>query len=376
MKITTVLSLVCSSMLLLAGACQTGRKAASAPGTTVSIVGDQFYINGAPTYAGRSWQGHRIEGLLFNSRMVQGIFDDLNPETAVRWKYPDTGAWDPDRNTDEFVAAMDDWYAHGLLSFTINLQGGSPMGYGNKNWYNSAYTEAGELRPEYMARLKRILDKADELGMAPMVGLFYFGQDQNLADDRAVIRATENVIDWLFEQGYRHVLIEVANECDNRGYERDIIKADRIHELIELIKSKERDGFRYPVSTSYNGGSIPRPNVVRSADFLLLHGNGVHDPQRITEMVRLTKEVDGYRPMPIVFNEDDHYDFAADTSNLANAVRAYASWGFFDFRRDGEPFNEGYQSVPVDWRINSERKRGFFEKVREMTGGPFIGKNQ
>jgi len=24
--------------------------------------------------------------------------------------------------------------------------------------------------------------------------------------------------------------------------------------------------------------------------------------------------------------------------------------------------------VPVNWRINTERKRGFFEKVREITG--------
>ena len=194
-----------------------------------------------------------------NSRMVQGIFDDLNPETAVRWKYPDTKIWSADRNTNDFVTAMDDWHAHGLLSFTVNMQGGSPMGYGNKNWYNSAYQEDGELRADYMARLKKILDKADELGMAPILGLFYFGQDQNLKDDPAVINATENVIDWLFDQGYRHVLIEVANECDNKAYDRDIIKADRIHELINLIKSKQKDGHRFPVSTSYNG----KPNSKR-----------------------------------------------------------------------------------------------------------------
>ncbi len=138
-----------------------------------------------------------------NSRMVQGIYDDLNPETASRWKYPDTGVWDPDRNTDEFVEAMDDWHAHGLLSFTINLQGGSPMGYGNQGWYNSAFDEKGELRSDYMARLKKILDKAESLKMVPIVGLFYFGQDQYLENDAAVINAVENSIEWLHDQGYR-----------------------------------------------------------------------------------------------------------------------------------------------------------------------------
>ena len=52
--------------------------------TEVSIVGQAFHINGRPTYAGRNWKGHKIEGLLLNSRMVQGIFDDLNPEKIGR----------------------------------------------------------------------------------------------------------------------------------------------------------------------------------------------------------------------------------------------------------------------------------------------------
>ncbi len=94
----------------------------------VAIEGDSFLINGEPTYAGRWWRGHRLEGLLMNARLVQGIFDDLNPQTRSRWDYPD-GPWDPERNTGEFVAAMPRWRSHGLLGFTINLQGGSPEGY-------------------------------------------------------------------------------------------------------------------------------------------------------------------------------------------------------------------------------------------------------
>ena len=33
-------------------------------------------------------------GLLFNSRMVQGIFDDLNPATRDQFQYADTKKWD------------------------------------------------------------------------------------------------------------------------------------------------------------------------------------------------------------------------------------------------------------------------------------------
>lgn len=85
--------------------------AAAPPGKTqVSIVGEDFHINGQPTYAGRSWKGHRIEGLLLNSRMVQATFDDLNPETAKRWAYPDTGQWDAERNVRESIAAMPEYH--------------------------------------------------------------------------------------------------------------------------------------------------------------------------------------------------------------------------------------------------------------------------
>jgi hypothetical protein len=47
----------------------------------VTIADGGFRIDGRPTYPGRSWKGHRIEGLLFNSRMANAISDDENPTT-------------------------------------------------------------------------------------------------------------------------------------------------------------------------------------------------------------------------------------------------------------------------------------------------------
>jgi CubicO group peptidase (beta-lactamase class C family) len=337
--------------------------------TEVAIVGNAFHINGQPTYAGRTWRGKKVEGLLLNSRMVQGIYDDLNPDTKIRWAYPDTKKWDADRNTREFVAAMAEWRKAGLLGFTINLQGGSPQGYSREQpWHNSAITPEGDLRPEYMARLKLILDRADELGMAPILGIFYFGQDERLKDEAAVIRAVDNTVDWIFEQGYRNVLIEVNNECNVR-YDHAILQPQRVHELIERVKGRTRDGRRLLVGTSYGGGKVPEQNVVRTSDFILIHGNGVKDPRRIGEMVRQTREVPGYRPMPIVFNEDDHFDFDKPENNFTAAIGEYASWGYFDFRMQDEGFDEGYQSVPVNWGISSERKKGFFGLVKEITMG-------
>jgi len=333
--------------------------------TTVSIQDDTFLIDGRPTCEDREWNGHRVEGLLFNTRMVQGIFDDLNPETVGNWAYPDADQWDPERNTREFVAAMPSWRAHGVLAFTINLQGGNPKGYTREQpWNNSAIAPDGSLRSEHAARLERIMDQADALGMVVILGIFYFGQDERLQDEAAIIRAVDSAVDWVLDRDYRHVLIEVNNECDVKRYEHPILRPERVHELI--LRVRERSGGDLLVSTSYGGGSIPGENVVRAADFLLVHGNGVEAPERIAAMVRQTREVPGYRSVPILFNEDDHYDFDQPQNNMLAALREHASWGYLDI--GDNDYENGYQSVPVNWGINTSRKQAFFSKVREITG--------
>jgi hypothetical protein len=217
-----------------------------------------------------------------------------------------------------------------------------------------------------MARLQRILDRADELGMVVILGLFYFGQDERLAGEAAVVRAADNAVDWVFDRGYRNVLIEVDNECDVR-YDHAILRPGRVHELIRRVREHRRDGRRLLVSTSYGGGTIPGEDVVRAADFLLMHGNGVEDPGRIAAMVRRAREVPGYHPMPILFNEDDHFNFDRPRNNLRAALGEYASWGYFDPGRTGHD-RDGYQSPPVHWGIDTERKRAFFDLVRQITG--------
>lgn len=342
--------------------------ASAEPKTSVSIAGEDFQLNGKPTYAGREWHGHRIEGLLMNSRMVQGIFDDLNPDTVKRWSYPDTGKWSADRNTDEFIAAMPEWRKHGLLCFTINLQGGSPEGYSREQpWNNSAFDAEGNLRVEFMARLKRILDRADELGMAVIVGYFYFGQDERLKDEAAVIHATDEATRWLLDGGWRNVLIEVNNEAGNH-YDHEILQPARVHELIERVKATRRGDRRLLVSTSFSGGRVPAENVVHASDYILLHGNGIKEPGGIISLVKRTRAVHGYTPKPVVINEDDHFDFDEPENNFTAAVAEHVSWGFFDYRMKREGFDEGYQSVPVNWGISSERKRGFFKLLGEITG--------
>lgn len=335
--------------------------------TRITINGEQFYIDGQVTYPGRTWRGHKIEGLLMNSRMIQATFDDENPETRSRWAYPDTGKWDAERNVQEFLAMLPVYKEHGLLAVTVNFQGGSPEGYSKgQPWSNTGLDAVGDLKLDYLDRMRRVLDRLNELGMVAILGIYYFGQDERLNDEAAVIRGVDNVVNWVLDQGYEHVILEVNNECNVKKYEHEILQPHRVHELIERAKGITKDSRRLLVGTSYSGNFVPLENVVRTSDFLLLHGNGVEDPNRIAEMVEQTRQVPGYRPMPILFNEDDHFHFDEDWNNFIAAVSRYASWGYFDPGQND--YEDGYQCPPVNWGLNTERKRGFFQLLKEMTG--------
>ena len=357
------LLLLFSSFVLIVNA------GASSPkrNTVVSIHGESFYINGEITFKGKTWRGYSIEGLLPNSRMVNGIFDDETDSTRYRWVYPDTKKWDAERNTREFVDNMPLWRKNGLLAFTIGLQGGSPTGYAREQpWKNSALDEKGELKSDYLNRLAHILDKADELGMVVILGIYYVAQEKILADEIAVLNGIHNTVEWVIRNGYTHVLIEINNECDHgRWTKHPILKADQVHQAILYAKNIEVDGRKLLVGTSFGGGVIPRSDVVKVSDFVLLHGNNVNNPERIIEMVQTTRQLEGFTPKPILFNEDDHFDFDKPMNNFVATTSVGASWGYFDYRKPDDPFESGYQSIPVDWGINCERKNSFFNLLRQ-----------
>jgi hypothetical protein len=349
--------------------------------TCVSIKADAFFVNKYFTYRGRvlkrgegeKAKEHKIEGLLFNFRAVNAIFDDLNPATRSRWAYPD-GPWDPERNTRAFIDALPYWRRSGVCAFTVNLQGGSPEGSTGRAqpWQNSAYTREGRLRADYMSRLESILEYADEHAWVVILGLFSPGQDQHVWDERSVLRGVDAVTDWLLERKYTNVLIEVSSACSDRQYDHDILTEDRVDELVERVQQRSQDKVDSPagrllVSASMGGGVLPPRRLLRVSDFALLHGRTVDDPGRITRLVEYTRNRMTDPKKPILFNQDDHYDFESSENNLTAAALAYAGWGFHDYRRPGENFHQGLDTPPIDWRIYSLRKYRFLKCLARIT---------
>jgi hypothetical protein len=323
--------------------------------TVVAIHGTRFYINGARTY-----RGTRAEGLLLNTRMVQAAFDDENPATATAWRYPDTRRWSADRNVREFVNALPSYAAKGLNAITINLQGGSPRGGPDDAQPNvtSAFRADGTLKSSWLQRVDRIVRACAANRIVVIVGYFYFGQDQRLANERAVLAGVDNATKWLVKQRYTNVLVEINNEA-NLNYNHDILKPQRVEELISRVKSIARGYLK--VSTSFAGGTIPPDAVIRASDFVLLHGNG-QNAASVRQMVERVRATQAYRalPKPVVFNED-----STNLANLDAAVEQGASWGYYD--QGSSNYVDGFQSPPVNWRINTSSKRAFFEKLATLS---------
>lgn len=304
----------------------------AAGGTTVSIDGVKWRINGQITCPGAA-----AEGLLMNVRMVNSTFEDRKRKD-----------FDSGENTSRFISKIVEYRSSGVRAFTLNLQGGFP---GYEGAVNSAFRPDGSLRKNYLARIKRVIEECDKRGMVVILGLFYQRQDQILRDEQAVKNGVVNAVKWVKESGFTNVVIEIANEYDHGGFNHDIIKtAEGEVELIGLVR-KTVPGLL--VSTSGLGHGRMNDLVAKEADFILIHFNGtkVEDiPKRISALKKFNK--------PIVCNEDDKVGSVAVAAMQAS-VENGCSWGFMHKNVN--------QYQPFEFN-GCDDDRKVYDKFKEVTG--------
>jgi hypothetical protein len=299
----------------------------SATGTTVSIVGTNFYLNGAITHPGTLAQGK-----LMNVRMVNATFED--PCTKP--------TFNADANTDEFISKMSSYTAMGVRAFTLNLQGGNP---GYEGACNSAFHSDGSLKQTYLGRVERVIRKADSLGAVIILGLFYFRQDERLRDETAIRTGVVNAMKWITARGFKNVLVEIANEHSHPLYDHHIL-----HDgagIAELIMLAKRTAPHIKVSSAPPSAYLGS-GIIDAADFLLMHGNPYTTAQQVTEIKRLRQY-----GKPVVVNEDPK---GAET--VLPTVQAGASWGYY--------LSAVNQHYPFTWNGPSESPT-VYEAIRNVT---------
>ncbi len=278
-------------------------------GTRITIDGDRFRINGSFTH-----RGSPAEGALMNVRMANSVFEDTGRPQ-----------FDPEGNTGEFVNRMREYVSHGVRAFTVSLQGGYP---GYEGARNSAFLKDGSLKSGYLARVERVIERADELQAVIILSLFYQRQDQELKDEAAVRAGVANAVDWIRKQGYRNVILEIANEYGHQGYNHAILRSDAgMSGLIRLAKTRHPS---LPVSASYLRNGKTTPRVAAASDLILVHFNSLSLSEIPARIQALRKEYPG---KPIVCNEDARTGSAAAAAARAS-VKAGGSYGLMVERRN------------------------------------------
>jgi len=322
------------------------------PKTTISIEGTDFLINGKLTYQGCD---PKASGRLMNVRMVNSTFDDENPETRP-------AEFKSHVNTARFIASMNEYKSKGILAFTLNLQGGFP---GYEEAINSAFRADATLKTDYMNRVSRVIEAADDRGMVIILGFFYQRQDERLPDADAVRKATANAAAWIRDKGYTNVMVEIANEYKHPGFDhRIIMDEDGEVELMNIVRSTAPGLL---VSTAGMGNAKFHPKLCEAADFILLHGN-TSDPDEYSDKIGAVKKYG----KPIIFNED--WCFSDDSRGVPDAVQkltvafeAGASWGIMNQHRNQHwPFTFGIGDPEGD--ENAKEDFAAYEAIAKLVG--------
>ena len=367
--------------------------------TFVSLQGTRILINGRPTYEGIEG----AEGLLFNLRTVNATFDDTlgnvtwwdddgsRPENCYagydKWRSPESAF----ANTQRFIEALPEYRAWGILAVNLNFQGGHPVqgrtwipegrgsagarANGHRDFYhNSGFRADGSIDEAYAQRIGSVIEACDRLGMVVILQLFYFGQDTVFQDERGLLAAVDNAVDFVCGSGYRNVLIEIANEIMKGHYHHEILKPARVAELIQRVRERAQGKHKQKLLVSTSEAALLSPRqwtheqidrVFGDSDFVLLHGGDGIDHGQVGDRTEVAKKIDFIRsrswyqqnPRPIVFNESDG-ELAFEA-----AVDRGVSFGLHS-----TPY---FQTVwPPRWGVWENDTLWFFRKVREITASP------
>lgn len=317
--------------------------------TKLSIDGTKFLINGSLTYSEYPGCPEKYKGLLMNARFIQGVFDDkMEPERFNRFGKK----FEAGKNTEDLCQALSQWYEKGLRAFTVGLQGGGPCYTVNSQTIdNNPFSPDGtSIESEYLDRLKKIILAADEAGMIVIVSYFYGAQSRFLKDDLSVIRAVKTASNWLRDEKFTNVIIEIANEHN--------VEENKLHPILfdgkgiaELIRIAQRESGGLPVGCSTTGHYFSN-DIGNASDVIIIHGNNM-SRQMFYNHIQEAKVIKPARP--IICNEDSQA-----LAEMQVALDEGISWGYYNNMTKQEP--------PVDWSITEGEDTFFAARLADSLG--------
>lgn len=331
------------------------------------------------TYTGKGYR-REARGKLMNLRLAQALFHD---------EWLTEHSFDPSRNTNQVIEALDFYKRHGVLAINVSLQGGNPgyskeiNGISRQNGAKhgpgqgllvSAFRPDGALKPEWLSRLESLLRAADQRGMFVCLMYFYQGQDEIFDSPEAIEAAARNITDWLIDHKFRNVIIDVANEWDIQGdrWDQNDYIPQNIAGVIERIRERfqtKRADFALPIGASTGGRMVYPASLAEVCDVVLLHGNG-REPAEKSDRAQQYKVYE----RPVLMNEDDNgrettrANLAKELASCDAMFRHGAGWGYMPWVQ-AQRFPFYYLPGPAaeftDPAAIPERDRAYFHAVLE-----------
>jgi len=196
-------------MLIFLFACQLACGGENA----VSVEGDQILLNEQPT---------KIIGLRCSNALIS------------------------DATTDDLIANLDVYQSYGLNTVSVFFMGSR---FGDVK----GYRPDASLDPIYTERMGRIIEAADQREMIVLIGCLYWSTSnakEDLGDwtQEDANRAVANTIQWLADNDYRNVFVDVDNEGmahDTTGWSIASM-IDAAHEVDPSIMIAYNDGATPP----------------------------------------------------------------------------------------------------------------------------------
>jgi len=320
--------------------------------TKITINGNKFLINGKPVYSEIKNANPASLGLLWNQRVIQGVFDDKKDRT--RFNLFRDGVFDPDKNTDNLIKALPEWHSYGLRAITVGFQGGGPVNCVDvREIENNPFgVDGASLDPAYASRMDKLIRAADETGIIVICNFLYWAHANRIRDGRAITEAVKTASRFLRDGKYTNVIIDVANEYDIGMFSPHPIV--NTHEgMAQLIKIAREFSGGMITGCSGGGCSFGR-EVLEESDAAIVHGNGSSRGEYYDFILKV-KNIAGNKP--ILCNEDSPCHTRMDIG-----LETYTSWGYYN--------NFTKQIPPADYSVTPGEDLFFARRMARAVGIP------
>lgn len=154
-----------------------------------------------------------------------------------------------DRTTDDLIAHLDTVRKYGVNTVSVFFMGSR---FGDVR----GYRQDGTLDSAYAARMGRIIEAADERGMAVLVGCLYWSDSRAKWSNwtqRQANAAVANTAAWLAAKKYRNVFLDVDNEgmaLREAGFDNR-----------QLVLAAKQANPKLPVGTNFRGQPPPEADL-------------------------------------------------------------------------------------------------------------------